>query len=191
MSPLLRVVLASDHAGFEYRQRLAADLREKGFPVSVVEAGGRDANDDYPDVASRLAEEILSGRAKRGILICGSGIGVNVAANKHPGIRAGVCHDAYTAHQAVEHDDMNVLCLGQRVIGYELARELSLTFLSAVFSNEERHRRRLEKIRAIEHRYGRKVRDESSIEADRLRSKLLDGQPDPREDPKRGTEATR
>jgi RpiB/LacA/LacB family sugar-phosphate isomerase len=109
--------------------------------------------DDYPDFAEAVAEAVRSGRAERGILICGSGVGASVAANKIPGIRAGLCHDTYSAHQGVEHDDMNILVLGSRVIGLELARELARTFLAAQFSAEERHARRLAKVKAIEARF--------------------------------------
>ncbi|HET6374105.1 MAG TPA: RpiB/LacA/LacB family sugar-phosphate isomerase, partial [Candidatus Polarisedimenticolia bacterium] len=109
--------------------------------------------DDYPDYAERIASEILGGRAERGLLVCGSGVGVTVAANKIPGIRAGLCHDSYSAHQGVEHDDINVLCLGARVIGSEVAREIVGRFVSARFTAEERHLRRLEKVKAIEAKY--------------------------------------
>jgi RpiB/LacA/LacB family sugar-phosphate isomerase len=108
---------------------------------------------DYPDYAEAVAKAVVEGRAERGVLICGSGVGASVAANKLVGIRAGLCHDTYSAHQGVEHDDMNVLVLGARVIGYALAEELVSAFLKAEFSNEERHRRRLEKVKAMERRY--------------------------------------
>src|SRR5262249_48890112 len=108
---------------------------------------------DYPDFARALGEALLAGRADRGILICGSGVGASVAANKLPGIRAGLCHDTYSAHQGVEHDDVNVLVLGSRVIGPELAKDLVRAFLGATFTNEERHRRRLGKVHAIESSY--------------------------------------
>lgn len=145
----LRVAIGSDHAGFAWKKKLVAELRKKGYTVADL---GTDSSVpiDYPDIAEVIAGEILSGRADRGLLICGSGVGVSVAANKFAGIRAGVCHDTYSAHQAVEHDDINVLCVGARVVGYELVREIVLTFLDAKFSAEERHRRRLEKIEEIE-----------------------------------------
>jgi RpiB/LacA/LacB family sugar-phosphate isomerase len=108
---------------------------------------------DYPDYAEALSQALLSGQAERGVLICGSGVGASVAANKLPGIRAGLCHDTYSAHQGVEHDDMNVLVLGGRVIGPELARELVTAYLGATFTGEERHRRRLQKVFALEGRY--------------------------------------
>jgi ribose 5-phosphate isomerase B len=110
---------------------------------------------DYPDYAEAVGKAILDGKADRGILVCGSGVGASVAANKLPGIRAALCHDTYSARQGVEHDEMNILVLGGRVIGDELARELVRAYLSAVFTNEERHRRRLEKIKALETRYGK------------------------------------
>ncbi|MGH9469481.1 MAG: RpiB/LacA/LacB family sugar-phosphate isomerase, partial [Terriglobia bacterium] len=110
---------------------------------------------DYPKFSEAVAVAVRGGRAERGILICGSGVGASVAANKIPGIRAGLCHDTYSAHQGVEHDDMNVLVLGGRVIGVELAYELARAFLGAHFSGEERHRRRLEEVKEIEARYGR------------------------------------
>jgi len=147
----MTVALASDHAGLEYKTLLFAELAKAGH--NVIDLGTCDHTaDDYPDRASDMAAAILEGRATRGILICGSGVGVSVAANKYRGIRAGVCHDTYSAHQCVEHDDVNVLCIGQRVIGIELALEVVNAFLGAVFSNEPRHVRRLEKILSIESR---------------------------------------
>ncbi len=114
---------------------------------------------DYPDYAEAVSMAVLDGKAERGILICGSGVGASVAANKIPGIRAGLCHDTYSAHQGVEHDDMNVLVLGERVLGVEMARELVLAFLGATFSGEERHRRRLEKVKALESRFAGEKKD--------------------------------
>jgi RpiB/LacA/LacB family sugar-phosphate isomerase len=148
----MRIVLGSDHAGFELKQELVACIKGLGHDVTDV---GTDSSEsvDYPDYAEALAKEILAGRADRGILICGSGVGASVAANKVPGIRAAVCHDTYSAHQGVEHDDMNVVVLGARIIGSELAREIVRAFLGAEFSEEERHVRRLNKVKAIEHRY--------------------------------------
>ena len=150
----MRIVIGADHAGFELKQILAAHLRHLGHEV-VDKGTDSTAPVDYPDYAEAVARAILDGEAERGVLICGSGVGASVAANKIPGIRAAVCHDTYSAHQGVEHDDMNVLVLGARVIGVEQARELVNSFLSAKFSNEERHRRRLAKIKALEQRYGR------------------------------------
>ena len=150
----MTVALAADHAGYALKQEIVASLRSVG---EVVEDLGTHSPEpvDYPDVAERLAQEVLAGRAERGVLICGSGVGASVAANKFPGIRAGLCHDTYSAHQGVEHDDMNVLVLGSRVIGLELARELVRAFLGARFTHEERHERRLGKIRALEEKVRR------------------------------------
>jgi RpiB/LacA/LacB family sugar-phosphate isomerase len=145
----VKVALASDHAGFELKQDLLKFVASAGHAVLDL---GTDSSApvDYPDFAARLGRAILEGQAERGILVCGSGVGASVAANKLRGIRAAVCHDSYSARQGVEHDDLNVLCLGGRVIGLELARELVLRFLQATFSGEERHRRRLAKISALE-----------------------------------------
>ncbi len=148
----MRVAIAADHAGFTLKQELAPWLRSSGH--EVVDLGTNSTEPvDYPDYAEALAHAVLEGKAERGVLICGSGVGASVAADKIPGIRAGLCHDTYSAHQGVEHDNMNVLVLGARVIGVELARELVRAFLGAVFSREPRHVRRLGKIRAIEERY--------------------------------------
>jgi RpiB/LacA/LacB family sugar-phosphate isomerase len=145
----VRIVMGSDHAGFELKQNLVAFVRGLGHEVLDVGTHSTDPV-DYPDFAEALGDALREGRGERGILICGSGVGASVAANKIPGIRAGLCHDTYSAHQGVEHDDMNVLVLGARVIGRELAHELVHAYLGARFSNQERHRRRLEKVRAIE-----------------------------------------
>ena len=145
----MKILLASDHAGLAYKNSLVPELQARGFTVKDI-GTYTDAPDDYPDRAEELANALLKGEGDRGILICGSGVGVSVAANKFKGIRAGVCHDTYSAHQGVEHDDMNVLCIGQRVVGIELAREIVFSFLAAKFSGEERHVRRLGKIKAIE-----------------------------------------
>jgi ribose 5-phosphate isomerase B len=148
----MRVALAGDHAGFALKERVAAHLAQRG--VEVQDLGARDATpSDYPDFAEAVAEAVRSGRADRGILVCGSGVGVTAAANKIPGVRAGLCHDHYSAHQGVEHDDMNVLALGARVIGEALALEVVDAFVAARFSGEERHARRLAKLRAIEARW--------------------------------------
>jgi ribose 5-phosphate isomerase B len=147
----MRIALAGDHAGFEMKRDLAGILRGQGH--EVLDLGTHStAAVDYPDCAQSVADALIGGRADRGIIVCGSGAGVSIAANKVPGIRAAVVHDTYTAHQAVEHDDMNVLCLGARVIGPALAQELVATFLGAKFSGEERHQRRLNKILAMEQR---------------------------------------
>jgi RpiB/LacA/LacB family sugar-phosphate isomerase len=145
----MRVAIGSDHAGFELKQALAPYLKELGHEVLDLGTGST-APVDYPDFAEALGLAVRDGRAQRGVLICGSGVGASVAANKIPGIRAGLTHDTYSAHQGVEHDDMNVIVLGARVIGSEMARELVRTFLSAEFTREERHQRRLDKIQAIE-----------------------------------------
>ena len=148
----MRIVVGADHAGFELKDILAAYLRHRGHEVVDV---GTNSDDpvDYPDYADALSQAILDGRAERGVLVCGSGVGSSVAANKIPGIRAGLCHNTYSARQGVEHDNMNVLVLGARVIGIEVARELVDSFLGAQFNGAERHRRRVEKIKALEKRY--------------------------------------
>jgi len=146
---IMRVALAADHAGFELKEKIAGYLEAKGF--EVMDLGTHDEEPvDYPDFARAIGKALQQQKADRGILICGSGVGACVAANKMSTIRAGLCHDAYSAHQGVEHDDINVLCLGARVIGEELARELVSAFLAARFTGEERHRRRLDKVKAIE-----------------------------------------
>ena len=144
-----RVALAADHAGFELKEKMAAFLEEAGFEVVDLGTSNREPA-DYPDFARAIGEALREGKAERGILICGSGVGACVAANKMKNIRAGLCHDTYSAHQGVEHDDINVLCLGSRVIGEELARELVSAFLAARFTGEERHMRRLAKVQAME-----------------------------------------
>ena len=146
----MRIALGTDHAGFELRAQLAVMLNELGHDVQDVGAYVHDPTDDYPDFAVGVANAIVSGAAERGVLVCGSGVGASIAANKVPGIRAAMCHDSYSAHQGVEHDDMNVLCMGARVIGVELAREVLHAFLNARFTGEERHLRRLRKVSEIE-----------------------------------------
>jgi ribose 5-phosphate isomerase B len=148
----MRVAFSADHAGYLLKQELVAALAKQGRDVTDLGTHSA-APVDYPDSAEAVARALLDGQADRGIIVCGSGAGVSIAASKFPGIRAAVCHDTYTAHQAVEHDDMNVLCLGARVIGGSLALEIATTFLDAVFSREERHQRRLDKILAIEGRF--------------------------------------
>jgi ribose 5-phosphate isomerase B len=148
----MRIAIAGDHAGFEMKRDLAEILRGQGH--DVLDLGTHStAAVDYPDCAQSVADALNGARAERGIIVCGSGAGVSIAANKVPGIRAAVVHDTYTAHQAVEHDDMNVLCLGARVIGPAQAQEITATFLRATFSGEQRHQRRLNKILAMEARY--------------------------------------
>src|SRR5438045_8112546 len=148
----MKVVIASDHAGFELKKAILNYLKEKKWDISDL--GAYDTTpSDYPDFAVLVGNALREGRAERGILVCGSGVGVSVAANKIPGIRAGLCHDTYSAQQGVDHDDMNILVIGARVVGVELARELVRAFVGARFSGEERHRRRLEKIKTLEARY--------------------------------------
>jgi ribose 5-phosphate isomerase B len=149
----MRVVFAADHAGAAFKDELLRKLASlTAGQHELVDLGGdgSDPEDDYPDFSRRLGLAIQDGRADRGILVCGSGVGASIAANKMRGIRAGLCHDTYSAHQGVEHDDMNVLTLGSRVIGVEPAIECSLAFLGARFSGQPRHQRRLEKVLAIE-----------------------------------------
>ena len=149
----MRIVVGSDHAGYELKQRVADYLRQLEYPTIDVGTNSGSTPVDYPDYAEAVGLALIENRADRGILICGSGVGASIAANKLPGIRAAVCHDTYSAHQGVEHDDMNVLVLGARVIGNELALELVRAFLGASFSGEERHQRRLNKVIEIERRY--------------------------------------
>jgi ribose 5-phosphate isomerase B len=148
----MRIAFSADHAGAALKDELIRRLRAAGVDHELIDLGGdgSDPADDYPDFARKLGHAIVRDEADRGILICGSGVGASVAANKIRGIRAAVCHDTYSAHQGVEHDDMNVLTLGARVIGPELAYECCLAFLAATFSGEPRHRRRLAKVLAIE-----------------------------------------
>lgn len=145
----MKIVIASDHGGFEYKKQVSEHIRNQGFEISDLGTFNEEPS-DYPDHAKVIAKKIQNKEADRGILICGSGVGACVAANKFKGIRAGICHDVYSAHQSVEHDDVNVLCMGQRVIGIELAKEIVASFLNAEFSKEERHIRRLNKIKSIE-----------------------------------------
>jgi ribose 5-phosphate isomerase B len=146
----MRVAFAADHGGAELKDELIARLTDTGHELIDLGGDGSDPTDDYPDFARRLAYAIRDGEADRGILVCGSGIGASVAANKVRGVRAAIAHDTYSAHQGVEHDDMNVLCLGGRVIGPESALECARAFLAARFSSQERHARRLAKVLAIE-----------------------------------------
>jgi ribose 5-phosphate isomerase B len=146
----MRVAIAADHAGYELKQILAAEVQALGHEVLDLGTHQPDQPDDYPDFAAAIGRALQGGEAVRGVLVCGSGVGAAVAANKLRGVRAGLCHDTYSAHQGVEHDDMNVLALGSRVIGPALAQELVAAFLRASFSGEERHRRRLAKVHALE-----------------------------------------
>lgn len=148
----MNIAVGADHAGFALKQEVADFLRARGH--QVVDVGTHSpAPVDYPDIAEAVALAVREGRAERAVLVCGSGVGASVAANKVPGIRAAVCHDVYSAHQGVEHDDMNVLVLGGRVIGSALACDLVQAFVGARFSGEERHARRLAKVLAIERRH--------------------------------------
>ena len=145
----MKIALAGDHAGYPLKQYLFTELSKDGH--EIVDLGAYDtAPSDYPDFAEKIGDAVTAGIVERGILVCGSGIGACVAANKIKGVRAGLAHDNYSAHQGVEHDDMNVLCLGARVIGIAPALEIAKSFLAAKFTNEERHLRRLNKVFAIE-----------------------------------------
>jgi len=148
----MKVVIGSDHAGFQLKNAMGDLLRSMGNDVLDVGAFNENPS-DYPDFAEAVDRAVLDGKAERGLLICGSGVGASVAANKIPGIRAGMCHDTYSAHQGVEHDNINVLVLGSRVVGVALAQDLVRAFMGAKFSNEERHVRRLGKVKALETKY--------------------------------------
>lgn len=148
----MKVIIGADHAGFNYKELLLKAMEDEGYDVFDAGAYRDEETDDYPDHATDVSLALINNQGDRGILICGSAVGVSVAANKFRGIRAGVCHDTYSAHQCVEHDDVNILCIGERVIGIELAKEIVFTFLKAGFSQEPRHLRRLAKILAIEDR---------------------------------------
>ncbi len=145
----MKIVIGADHGGFNLKNILIPFLKNSGHDILDIGIYNNQTA-DYPDISKDVAKKIISGEAERGILICGSGVGACIAANKLRGIRACVCHDIYTAHQGVEHDDMNVLCLGEKVIGTELAKELTMSFLSARLMDEERYLRRLKKVEEIE-----------------------------------------
>ena len=147
-----RVGIASDHGGFPLKVELAPWLEAEGYEVIDLGAHELDPLDDYPDFADAAAQAIISGQVERAIVFCGSGAGASIAANKVPGVRAAVCHDTYSAHQAVEHDDMNIICIGARVIGSEVARELVTAFLTAELLKGEKYHRRLAKVAEIEKR---------------------------------------
>lgn len=148
MTKLRKIALACDHAAFEMKEALKAFLQDR---FEILDLGTNNtAPVDYPDYAEALGDALIGGRAERGILLCGSGVGASVAANKIRGIRAAVCHDVYSAHQGVEHDHMNVLVLGARIIGIELAKDLAITYLAAKESQEPRHLKRLAKVDALE-----------------------------------------
>lgn len=146
----MRVAIGVDHGGYSLKSHIIEHLKGLGHEVIDFGAYSLDPADDYPDFARAVAECVASAKADRGVVVCGSGVGACVAANKVRGVRASVCHDTYSARQGVEHDDMNVLCLGARIVGSELARELVNAFISASFSGEERHKRRLSKVLAME-----------------------------------------
>ncbi|HSP20677.1 MAG TPA: RpiB/LacA/LacB family sugar-phosphate isomerase [Myxococcaceae bacterium] len=150
----MRIAFASDHAGFALKQHLMGVVRALGHEVTDLGTSS-EAPVDYPDFAEKLGMAVREGGADRGILLCGSGVGASVAVNKIPGVRGAICHDGYSAHQGVEHDDMNVLVLGSRIIGPALADDLVTTFLAARYTHEERHERRLGKVKALERRWSK------------------------------------
>ena len=146
----MKIAVAADHAGFEMKELLRTHIAAAGHEVLDYGTDSATRPDDYPDFALALGTALVHGEAERGVLICGSGVGASVAVNKIPGVRGGLCHDHYSAAQGVEHDDMNVLVMGSRVIGIATAKDLVTAFLGAKFTGEERHVRRLEKVQAIE-----------------------------------------
>ena len=146
----MKISLAADHNGFDLKKEISDQLENEGHEVIDVGPHSHDPLDDYPDYAKKLADSVSRGESLRGIMICGSGVGASVASNKVKGIRAAVCHDIYSAHQGVEHDDMNVLCLGSRIVGSEVAREPVRAFITAEYTREERHQRRLDKVLDME-----------------------------------------
>ena len=148
----MKIGIAADHAGFEQKQQLFKMLSEKGYEIKDYGALQYDASDDYPDIIVPLGLALAVGEVDKGIAVCGSGVGVSVAANKIPGVRAALISEVYSAHQGVEHDDMNLICLGGRVLGPMLIEELVLAFLNARFQEEERFRRRLDKVIALENK---------------------------------------
>jgi RpiB/LacA/LacB family sugar-phosphate isomerase len=153
----MKIGVGADHAGFELKEQVKALLAELKHEVLDVGAYSTEPS-DYPDFADALGTAVREGKVDRGILVCGSGVGASVAANKIPGVRAGLCHDYYSAHQGVEHDDINILVMGGRVIGESVALELVQAFLGAQFSKEPRHERRLQKVKAIEQRYAKEFK---------------------------------
>jgi len=146
----MKIALASDHAGYPLKQHLVEYLKKQGHDVLDLGVDTPNVPSDYPDAAKAVGEAVLDGRAERGIIACGSGIGACIAANKMDGIYAAIAHDVYSAHQGVEHDQMNVLCIGARIVGSAVAEELATTFVNAKFSGEERHMKRFAKLKAIE-----------------------------------------
>ena len=160
----LTLALGADHGGFTLKEEMLPWLQSLGYQVQDLGAYSLDPDDDFPDFAHPVAQMVASGQAWRGLLICGSGVGACVTANKVPGVRACVCHDAYSARQGVEHDDMNVLCLGARIVGVELARELVTAFLNARFNGQGKYQRRLDKVLAIESSFLKVERDQTHQE---------------------------
>ena len=146
----MRIGIASDHGGYGLKEEIVIHLKKAGHEVVDMGAHALNPGDDYPDFVIPLAQAVAAGKAERGIAICGSGVGASVCANKIPGIRAGLVHDHYSAHQGVEHDQMNILCIGARVVGSLVAQDLVDTFLAARFTGEERHVRRLAKVASLE-----------------------------------------
>lgn len=146
----MKIAFGSDHAGFEIKEIIKSFLTSSNIDFVDLGAYEFDALDDYPDFAKNVGYAIRNGEAQKGIIVCGSGVGASITANKIKGVRAGLCHDGYSAHQGVEHDDMNVLCIGSRIIGIELIKEIIISFINAKFSGEERHSRRLQKLLDIE-----------------------------------------
>ena len=146
----MKIAIASDHAGYPLKAALVPHLKSLGHEVQDLGTDSADRSVDYPDFAAKAARAVTSGAAERAIIVCGSGVGACVAANKIHGIRAGLCHDTYSAHQGVEHDDMNILCLGARIIGPAPAFEIAAAFAAAKFSGEPRHSRRLDKVKELE-----------------------------------------
>ena len=156
---MMRVGVGADHGGFALKEQVAESLRSSGYKVVDFGAHQLNPNDDYPDFIIPLARAVAAGEVERGVALCGSGVGASIAANKVPGVRAGLIHDVFSAHQGVEDDDMNVFCLGGKVIGSALSLELIETFLAAHFSGAERHKRRLAKVQALEKRHDGFIRE--------------------------------
>jgi len=146
----VRIAIGMDHWGFIWKEELVSFLEQQGHELVDKGAYQHDPNDDYPDFVVLVARAVASGEVSRGIVVCGSGVGASIAANKVAGVRSAMCHDSYSAHQGVEHDDMNVLAIGSRIVGIELAKELVEAFLSANYTGDARHQRRLDKVKAIE-----------------------------------------
>lgn len=149
----MKIGLASDHGGFELKESLKKFLGEKSFAIIDYGNSIYDSKDDYPDFSEKISKGIMKNEIEKGILICGSGVGACVAANKFKGVRAAICHDTYSAHQGVEHDDMNILCLGARIVGFELVKDLVTAFLKAEFIKNERFERRLNKVIEFENKF--------------------------------------